>query len=272
MSDRQDFERVEKLYRAEIAALPPSDDTGRFAIRKLVLGGRDVLVERGPITVAVSGDSVSQGCFGFPPPGGSVGEIDCTAVYHDRLRRMIQSVWPSVPVNVVNAAVGGMTAAFGADTFDARVAIHRPDLVIVCFGLNDVNRPVEAYSSALSAIFRKCRMIGSDCVFMTPNMLNTVRDDAHPEKYYKYFDYARTTAELQNGGAMDALVDAGRAAARAAGVPVADAYAVWKSLAAAGIDTSALLANFINHPSREMHSLFAELLFARIFGMPFPVC
>ena len=268
MSHNPDFGLVRKLYRAEIAALPPSVDTESFTIRESVRGGLAGLYERGPITIAVTGDSVSQGCFGFLPPDGSDCEIDCTAVYHDRLRRMIQSVWSSIPVNVVNAAVCGCDADFGAKKFDERVAIHRPDLVIVCFGLNDVNNPVERYTSALSTIFGKCKAIGADCVYMTPNMLNTARDESDPAKYLKYFDYALTTAGLQNGGTMDTLIDAGRATARAAGVPIADAYAIWKSLAAAGVDTSALLANFINHPTREMHELFAELLFARIFGMP----
>ena len=34
----------------------------------------------------------------------------------------------------------------------------------------------------------------------------------------------------------------------------------WKSLAAAGEDTTACLANYINHPTRPMHRLFAEAL------------
>ena len=44
------------------------------------------------------------------------------------------------------------------------------------------------------------------------------------------------------------------------GVPVADAYARWKALDAYGVDTTQLLCNWINHPSRKMHALFADVL------------
>ena len=37
-------------------------------------------------------------------------------------------------------------------------------------------------------------------------------------------------------------------------------------MAQSGMDTTALLANGINHPCREMHGMFAELLYETIFG------
>ena len=49
-----------------------------------------------------------------------------------------------------------------------------------------------------------------------------------------------------------------REEARAQGVPVADTYRVWDALAAAGVDTTEMLANSINHPSREAHRLFVN--------------
>ncbi len=48
------------------------------------------------------------------------------------------------------------------------------------------------------------------------------------------------------------------------GVKIADAYAEWKRLAECE-DTTALLANGINHPTREMHELFADVIFREIF-------
>lgn len=75
-----------------------------------------------------------------------------------------------------------------------------------------------------------------------------------------YRDYAAVTAEYQNSGRMDAYVEAARQTAQAHGIPVADAYAAWKRMAAEGVDTTACLANYINHPSREMHRLFCDAL------------
>lgn len=44
------------------------------------------------------------------------------------------------------------------------------------------------------------------------------------------------------------------------GVPVCDVYARWKSLYSYGADITELLANYINHPIREMNRLSAYLL------------
>ena len=52
--------------------------------------------------------------------------------------------------------------------------------------------------------------------------------------------------------------DAARALARERKIPVADAYAEWNRLEAAGVDTTALLANDINHPTEDMHGVFVE--------------
>ena len=49
------------------------------------------------------------------------------------------------------------------------------------------------------------------------------------------------------------------------GVPVADAYGVWKKRSETE-DITMLLANRINHPTREMHELFAEKLFETIMA------
>lgn len=93
---------------------------------------------------------------------------------------------------------------------------------------------------------------------MTPNMLNThVADDTPVE----HLDYAEITAQHQNSGRMDAFVDAARACATRCNVTVCDAYAKWKELAEKGEDTTMLLCNRINHPTQEMHQLFADMLY-----------
>ena len=48
--------------------------------------------------------------------------------------------------------------------------------------------------------------------------------------------------------------------------PLADVYAEWKQREADGVDTTALLSNGMNHPTPEMHRLFADKLFDLIFN------
>jgi len=212
------------------------------------------LIEYGPITIVAFGDSVTHGAVG-------AGEINYETVYHNRLKKKINELRAYMPVNVINAGIGGIAAKDSLKRMGEQVLSHNPDLVIVCFGLNDVNGTLEDYLSALKEIFSRCLSSGAEVIFMTPNMLNTyVADDV--EK--RWFEYAHKTAEMQNGGRFDRYISAAVELAEKTGVTVCDCYAEWKKLAKTE-DVTMLLANRINHPTKEMHELFASMLFKTIF-------
>lgn len=214
------------------------------------------LVENGPITIVAFGDSVTHGAL-------AGGEMNYDTVYWNRLRLKLQEAHDYVPVNVINAGIGGITAKGSVDRMEKQVFAHSPDLVIICFGLNDVNGPLEDYLDSLRAIFTRCIENDVDAIFMTPNMLNTyVAEDADPN----FRDYAVVTAGYQNKGRMDRYMAAAVALAREMGVPVCDCYAKWKELSRTQ-DTTMLLANRINHPIKEMHALFADSLCEMILGV-----
>lgn len=258
---QENLERATALYRAYIAALPSREDTAHFSVRRKVDGSTAELLARGPVTIVVLGDSVSQGCFG----GYGVGN-DYHAVYHDRLRMLIAGKHPGMVVNVINRAIGGISSPFANENFEEIVPAYKPDLVIVCFGLNDINGSVERYTNAIGGIFEKCKAHGLDCVFMTPNMLNTYRSPDAPERF---FEYAQKTADIQTSGKMDAYMQAARDTATAHGVPVCDGYALWRRMEEEGVDITLLLSNLINHPVPEMHDLFARLLYHTLFGLSY---
>ncbi len=212
------------------------------------------LMEHGPVNIVVLGDSVTHGVVGY--------EIDYEAVWWNLLRRKLNGYRNFIPVNIIDAGIDGTTAKDALPRLDGQALVHRPDLVIVCFGLNDVHGELDDYVSALRTIFGKCRDAGLDVIFMTPNMLNTrVAEDVRPN----LAEFAAKTAELQNSGKMDAFMDAARAVAREEGVPVCDCYAEWKKLAGTE-DVTMLLGNRINHPDPEMQHLFADMLYEMIMG------
>lgn len=210
------------------------------------------LIKEGPITIVAFGDSVTHGAL--------LNEINYETVYWNLLRKKILDVRNYVPVNVINAGIGGITAQGSLDRIDRQVLAHNPDLIIVCFGLNDVNGELETYLSSLRIIFEKCKNFGADVIFMTPNMLNTYVADGTPEQY---LEYAKHTAELQNGGKMDLFMKSAVELAEEMEVDVCDCYSEWKKLSETE-DTTKLLINRINHPTQEMHELFADRLFKMI--------
>ncbi|MBQ1989411.1 MAG: hypothetical protein II234_05890 [Clostridia bacterium] len=95
------------------------------------------LIEHGPINIVAFGDSVTHGAL--------LNSNNYETVYWNLLRKKINEVRNYVPVNVINAGIGGINARDSIGRIDSQVLCHNPDLIIVCFGLNDVNDPLEVY-------------------------------------------------------------------------------------------------------------------------------
>ncbi len=136
------------------------------------------LSEHGPINIVIFGDSVSHGAVN--------GYNDYENVYWNILKKKLNQFRDYIPVNMINVSIGGTTAMQSLDRVDRHVLRHQPDLVIVCFGLNDVNGALSDYVTALETIFKKCKDAGVDVIFMTPNMLNTRVADDTPERLMQY--------------------------------------------------------------------------------------
>ena len=101
------------------------------------------LVKNGPINIVAFGDSVTHGAV-------EIGKYDYEGVYWNRLRKKILAKRNVIPVNVIDAGIGGATASDSLERMDTQVFNHAPDLIIVCFGLNDVNDPLEKFLGALN--------------------------------------------------------------------------------------------------------------------------
>lgn len=213
---------------------------------------------RQPI-IAFLGDSVTQGCFEVYWKEDQMQTIyDALASYPEKVKRILNTLYPRAPVSILNAGIEGGSAPKGYERLERDVLGCKPDLLVVCFGLNDSNNGMAGipdYKKALKMIFTKAKKAGIETIFMTPNMLNTdtgtVSDGAILQKLAVIF------AQRQNSGQFDAYMEAAREACREEGVTLCDCYAWWKTMQACGVDTTKLLANGLNHPVREMHDLFA---------------
>lgn len=212
------------------------------------------------VTIAFLGDSVTQGCFEIYKKENNAIEtvFDKRFSYEMGVFDILCTLFPIATVNIINAGISGDSAPRGLLRIDRDVLRHEPDLTVVCYGLNDCSKKddsIEKYVCALGEIFDKIKASGSEIIFMTPNMMNT-RVSPHLTDA-DFVALAKRTAELQNDGIFDSHIDAARKLCREKNVAVCDCYAIWKSLAASGVDTTELLSNKINHPTREMNKVFA---------------
>lgn len=227
---------------------------------------KDIFAHRVP-TAVFFGDSVTEGCFEIYKTGAeSLDTVrDYSAVYHRKFAEKVFEKFPNVPLNVINSGISGDNATQATARIERDVLSYKPDLCVVDFGLNDCcsgRGGVAGYAASMRKIFTAIKSNGIDAVLLTPNMMCT-RAEGFTDAYF--IKTAQLIADLQNHGILDLYVNAAKEVAAELDVPVADAYARWKKIAEKG-DVNALLANGINHPTRDMHGLFADLLFELVFG------
>ncbi len=224
--------------------------------------GKDRWGKKSP-TIAFLGDSVTQGCFEvYEKNDGNVETVfDKNSTYHGYLNKILTHLFPDTTVNIINAGISGDRAPLGAERLQRDVLDYNPDLTVVCYGLNDNGwgkENLHLYTDALEDIFTRLKAAGGEVIFMTPNMQNTeVSCHIGNEKIR---GIAESVMKSQNSGNLDLYLEAAKELAKKHDVKICDVYAKWKKLYAYGVNTTELLSNKINHPTREMNWLFATSL------------
>ncbi len=220
------------------------------------------------VTIAFLGDSVTQGCFEvYMKLENNVETIfDKNYAYHNYIAKIFAVLYPSVPVNIINAGISGDNAPHALERLEKDVLSKNPDLVVVCFGLNDCGGEKEGltqYTTALNGIFKAIKEKNTEIIFMTPNMMNTT---ISPHIHNKdIISIAHQCMQRQNTGVLDMYIDAAKEVCAQNDVPVCDCYAKWKKLEQSGANITELLSNKINHPTRDMNWLFAYSLVEKMF-------
>lgn len=215
------------------------------------------------VTIAFMGDSVTQGCFEIYKTGEKTFTtvFDSENGYIYKVKKILSYLYPQVAFNIINAGLNGTTTNVGITRIDRDVLRYSPDLVVVCFGLNDCHWGVDKicdFEKNLDTIFSAILASGAEIIYMTPNMMNTEVSCRIDDPMFA--DMAKTVMEVQNSGTLEKFQNAAKALCHKYNIPVCDCYSKWKMLEKNGVDTTALLANNINHPTREMHWLFATEL------------
>lgn len=195
----------------------------------------------------LSGQPVKVVCFGDSVTG-TYYHTGSRRAYTDMLGIALQRVSGRSNVEMINAGISGHTTVNALARIDRDVLAHKPDLVTVMFGLNDMTRvPLEDYRANLKTIVRKCRDIGAEVVLATPN--NVVDTSGRPTaKLVTYCDIVR-----QVGSELE--------------VPVCDVYQQLSGLRAIEPFEWRLLMSDAIHPNMAGHQRIAEQLARSITGL-----
>lgn len=218
---------LDVLHSAAAAAASPA---GQNAAAKLETGSAEV-------TVVCFGDSVT----------GLYYHTGGRRAYTDMLGIGLQQAGPKARVKTINAGLSGHTTRDALKRIQRDVLAHRPTLVTVMFGLNDMTRvPLDEYRSNLVAIVEQCRAAASEVVLCTPNsVINTASRPA--EKLVQYCEAVRLVAREQ-------------------GVAVCDAYNAFEAVRKRDLLAWRLMMSDEIHPNMAGHKLLAEALTRTITG------
>ena len=220
-----------------------------------------------PVTIAFFGDSVTQGCFELYKTSETsfLPEVRVEEGYHAKLRSIFQMLYPMVPINMIYGGISGGNTEVALGRVERDVCAFNPDLTIVCFGLNDCcagERGHEGYRNALKGIFKKLKECGSEIIFMTPNL---IPEEVSPEEKDEYTKKVLTNIVRMAKGSLQKYLAIAREVCAEENIPVCDCYKIWERLDACEVNTTRLLSNRINHPTHDMHWLFAFKLAEMIF-------
>jgi len=157
---------------------------------------RESLRNGSPARIVCFGDSVT----------GVYYHTGGRRAYTDMLGLALRKIEPKAKVTTINAGISGNTTENALARIDRDVLRHKPTLVTVMFGLNDVARlPIDDYRTNLREIVKRCRAAGAEVLLCTPN--DVIATDARPIP------------------TLRAFCDVVREVGRALDVPVCDVYA-----------------------------------------------
>lgn len=221
-----------------------------------------------PVTVVFFGDSVTHGCFEcFIDEKGNVDTVfERNNSYAVKTGNILSALYPRAQINIINSGLSGGSAKTGLARIERDVLKYNPDLVVVNFALNDCMAGVgfaEEYGREMEEIFFRIKEIGAEAILLTPNSMCGYASKKINEPALK--NIAEAAAKIMKENVLAAFVDRAKSAAEKYGVAVCDAFSLWQSMSAGGVNTTELLANYINHPTRDMQTLFAYKIVETMF-------
>lgn len=190
-----------------------------------------------PVRVVCFGDSVT----------GVYYHTGGRRAYTDMLALALERLYPAAQVEAFNAGISGHTTVDGLKRLEADVLSHKPHLVTVMFGLNDMTRvPLEEFEANLSTIIGRCRDIGAEVLLCTPNSVT----DTPERPIVTLVEY---TAGIHRVSEREQA-------------PVADCYAAFEVVRAKDPFAWKMMMSDEIHPNMTGHKHIAETIAAAVSG------
>ena len=183
------------------------------------------------INIVCLGDSITAGYLQTPL-------VTRTRSYPALLAAWLEETFPHSTVNVINVGIGGDTTTGGLARLQRDVTNHQPELVTVCYGMND---------------------FGGLSVAQFENNLREIVNQLQKAQI-KWIVLMTTMPHVSGGEKQKPYMEAIGKVAQEMKVGFADVYGRYQKLLAKKPDPKTIWSNGINHPTYEGHKIFFEAL------------
>lgn len=151
-------------------------------------------------------------------------------------------------INYVNTAVGGKNTAWAEETFDENVLSHKPDMLVLAFGMNDGDRdPDDYYERYKRMLTRLEKELSGTPVLLVGTMINHPESDWLKNQRYHVNRLYKLEGEFKN-------------------TAVCDMTRLSTEIYERGKRFRDLTGNGINHPNDFMASIYAQAILTTLIG------
>lgn len=189
-----------------------------------------------PVKIVCIGDSIT----------GIYYHTGGRRAYPEMVEIALKRAYPKAKVQVINAGISGNTLPQGLTRLQKDVLDHKPQLVTIMYGMNDMTRfSLADFKKNLAEMADRCRKAGAEVLLCTQNSIT---------------DGSRTNKKLAEY--TQAIQDVGKEFK----IPVADCHAAYEAIRVKDAREWSLLLSDEIHPNMDGHKLFASVIARAITG------
>jgi acyl-CoA thioesterase-1 len=148
------------------------------------------------INIVFHGHSVPSGYFKTP----LVNTMDA---YPNLFLKKLKEIYPYAVVNVIVTAKGGENSVKGASRFESDVLVHKPDIILIDYALNDRKVGLEKAFTAWTQMIRLAKDQGIKVILLTPSPDEKVNYADPDNELKKHADQIRRLADENQVGLVD---------------------------------------------------------------------
>ncbi|GAA4469645.1 SGNH/GDSL hydrolase family protein [Nibrella saemangeumensis] len=166
-------------------------------------------------------------------------EVHTLESYPHLVLRKLKEQYPYAVVNVIVTAIGGENSQKGNARLEKEVLVHRPDVLLIDYALNDRFQGMEKTKEAWDGMIRKALAQHIKVILLTPSPDQRVDLLAADNPLEQHTIQIRQLAETHHVG-------------------LADPYAVFKKIALTGAVKDYM--SHVNHPNLAGHEIIANTI------------